>query len=525
MNVSLTPELEQYVNKRVQRHQAGNGEEGSSVKQTMQKPLTWFIILSVATIVRMPGMASADDASPTPAFTAPQPPANLAKRVGEITDAVLTHHIDPPARQQMILGGVKALYSASGVQVPAGLSRRVSALATPEQLAELLVEVWPKSLAKPVAPRALEEALLEGFFNSIPGGGYLVSAKERKVAEQVAGNRYVGIQIALAMDDGEKLARIAQIYEGGPADRAGAKTNDLIEKIGGTDTKGLTLSEVVDRLRGDEGTDVTITVRQPKTKESRTLTMTRASMPRTTVQGFRKRQSGGWDVRADGFDAVGYLRITDITASTPHEFRNLARRLENEGARAVILDLRGLRSSGSFYHSTVLLADSLLDHGPIGRVRTVEREMSFEADSDALLQGWPVAVLIDGTTSGTAEWLAAALQDNHRAVLVGSPAAGALGRPDADVRSTVAVGAGLYFINVVTGYLERGDGRLLGRAPSSAISFDPSEARLLRGGAAKTNGGVKPDHTVGMKGITPDVLNDATVRKAVELLRISPKKA
>ena len=245
--------------------------------------------------------AVADDASPTPSSTAPKAPPNLAKRIGEITDAILKHHLDPPARQQMILGGVKALYQASGGQVPAGLSRRVSALATPEQLADLLVDVWPKSLAKPVTAQALEEALLEGLFSSVSGGGYLVSAKERKVSEQMEGNRYVGIQIALGTDDDEKLSKMFQIFEGGPADRAGAKVNDLIEKIGGTDTKGLTLAEVVDRLRGDEGTDVTITVRQPKTKESRTLTMTRAAMPRTTVQGFRKRQSGGWDVRADGF--------------------------------------------------------------------------------------------------------------------------------------------------------------------------------------------------------------------------------
>lgn len=120
----------------------------------------------------------------------------------------------------MILGGVKALYQASGVPVPAGLSRRVSALATPEQLAELLVEVWPKSLAKPVSPRALVEALLEGLFGSVSGGGYLVSAKEHKVAEQLAGNRYVGIQIALGMDDDEKLPRISQLFEGGPAELA-----------------------------------------------------------------------------------------------------------------------------------------------------------------------------------------------------------------------------------------------------------------------------------------------------------------
>ena len=87
--------------------------------------------------------ARADEPSPTSSSTAPKVPPDLARRIGEITDAVLQHHIDPPARQQMILAGVKALYRASGAQTPAGLSRRVSSLATPEQLAGLLVEIWP----------------------------------------------------------------------------------------------------------------------------------------------------------------------------------------------------------------------------------------------------------------------------------------------------------------------------------------------------------------------------------------------
>ena len=76
-------------------------------------------------------------------------------------------------------------------------------------------------------------------------------------------------------------------------------------------------------------------------------------------------------------------------------------------------------------HSAVLLADSLLERGAIGRVRTARGETTYQADADALFRGWPIAVLVDQNTSGTAEWLAAALQDNHRAVIVGSPTAGA----------------------------------------------------------------------------------------------------
>ena len=271
------------------------------------------------------------------------------------------------------------------------------------------------------------------------------------------------------IDDSEKLTKMHEIFEGGPADRAGARSGDLIERINGVDTRGMTLPAVVDRLRGDEGTEVTITVRQPKAKESRTLKMVRASMPRTTVQGVRKASSGDWDVRLDGPDQVGYLRITDIMASTPHELRKLAGRLENEGCRALVLDLRGIRLDGTAVHDAVLLADSLLDHGTIGRVRTVEREINYEADSDAILPGWPLAVLIDGMTSGTGEWLAAALKDNHRAILVSTSTGGAPKGAGDEVRSIVPVADGTWSVNLVTGYLQRGDGRPLGRGPAGSL--------------------------------------------------------
>ena len=79
----------------------------------------------------------------------------------------------------MILDGVKALNRASGAAPPAGLSRRVSTVTTPEQIATLLTEVWPKSTVKPIATTTLEEALLDGLFASVPGGAYLMPAKER----------------------------------------------------------------------------------------------------------------------------------------------------------------------------------------------------------------------------------------------------------------------------------------------------------------------------------------------------------
>jgi carboxyl-terminal processing protease len=465
-----------------------------------------------------------------------KPPPDLARRVLEVTDVVLEHHIDPPARQQMILSGIKALDQAAGAPVPAGLSRRVSAVMTREQLAARLADAWPKTSANPVAVDQLEEALFSGMLESVPGRADLVPARDRAVNEQFAGNRYVGIHIALGMDDQEKRPKLFDVLEGGPADRAGAKKDDLIEQIDGVDTKNMTLRQALDRLRGAEGTKVTILVRQPQEKQSRSMTLTRGQLPRTTVKGVRKRSSGGWDVRLEGADAVGYLRITEMTASTPHELRKMARQLESEGVRSLVIDLRG-PLHGNAIHPAVLLADALLDRGPIGRVRTTQGEETYQADPDALFRGWPMAVLVDSTTSGTAEWVAAALQDNRRAVVVGMPTSSSRSVPgDAVVTSTVPFGDGTWLATLVTGCLERADGRPLSFFGRSQVLRLPASAR--------TQVGVHPDHVildypqeamkppspgqpVSAKRVEPSeprVGSDPVLRRAVEVLQDSRRK-
>jgi carboxyl-terminal processing protease len=503
--------------------------------------------IAVMTAVVVYTSAALADGPSTPRAPSPKPPPELAKRVQEITDAVLEHHIDPPARQQMILSGIKALYHAAGVPVPSGLSRRVSALATPEQLVTFLADAWPKATAKLVEAKPLEDALLNGLLRNVPGGAELISDKERKVVEQFESNRYVGIHIALGMDDQEKRPTFMDVFEGGPADRAGAKKHDLLEQIDGVDTKGMNLRQAVDRLRGAEGTEVTIKVRQPKESKTRTMKITRGQHPHPTIVGVRKRSSGEWEVRRDGPDPIGYLKITEIAASTPHELRKMAQHLESQGARALILDLRG-HIRGNSVHPAVLLADCLLDRGPIGRLRTSRGETTYQAEPDALFRGWPIAVLVDSSTTGTAEWLAAALQDNHRAVVVGTPTSGAsrqvrmasgIVAPEATgVRSRVSVGDGSWSIELTTGCLERGDGRPL-RGLTEVEIGDPQSFALRPQKPGKIETGVTPDHVTAPPTRTslPErvsariqgqarepVAGSDPEMKAVELLRQSLKK-
>jgi carboxyl-terminal processing protease len=509
------------------------------LRKLVLKTLVIFVAYSMASNVES-AQARAEGPPPTPAAPSPKLPAYLAKRVVAVTEVVLEHHIDPPARQQMVLSGIKGLYRAAGVPIPPGLSRRISMLATSEQLAAFLGDIWPKSTAQPIAVKALEDAMLGGLLGSLPGGAHLVPEKERVVMEQTEGNRYVGIHIALGTNDQEKRPSIFEVIEGGPADRAGVKKGDLIERIDSVDTKGMDLRAAVDRLRGTEGTDVTIQVRQPKTTKPRTYTITRGQHARSTLQGIRKRPTGEWDCRLDAAGPIGYLKISEITASTPHDLRKLARQLDSQGQCGIVLDLRGL--GGTSVHSAVLLADTLLAGGVIGRMQTAQREVTFQADADALFRNSPIAVLVDAGTWGTAEWLAAALQDNHRAMIVGVPTYGAMSGNRAgvimstDVRSRVSLGNGMGAIDLTTGRLERGDGRPISRE-STALNTDipVSPSRPMDLDKVKT--GVKPDHMVGGNGTglmraaplrpeqppnqEPNIATDEILREAVRLLRKS----
>jgi carboxyl-terminal processing protease len=259
---------------------------------------------------------------------------------------------------------------------------------------------------------------------------------------------------------------------------------------------------------------VVLRVRQPNSNEVRTITATRGLLPRQTIQGIRKFAGGGGETLIRGTDRVAYLKFEEITGSTRQELRALAQVVEAEGARAVILDLRP--ASSADLHPTVLLADALLEGGTIGRVRSGTRVETFEAEPDALFRGLPLAVLVDNASPSTVQWLAAALQDNHRAAIVGGSAHGphpkvyprvirrdgaAASMAPVDlalVWTAVPVGDGAWSIEMPTGRLERGDGRPL----SPRWSRLPIASRFVRPDPKK------PDLDAPAGRLVPDILVD-----------------
>jgi C-terminal peptidase prc len=343
-------------------------------------------------------------------------PGPLAQRCWAIMDLVEKTHLQPCPRRDMILAGAAAVLNAAKVTPPADLERRASEVASGEQLATFLSEIWPGNGQDP----KLETALVEGLLKKIPGDAQLLTATDARVASQLSSNRYVGIGVQLAINKEEKVPQIANPFRGGAARKAGAVPGDLLLEVDGKSTHNVEMAKVVDWVRGEEGSSVTIVVRKPGTTERRTLPMIRAVIPFDTLLGYRRVSEETWTYRVDPAAAVGYVWVDSIRASTLHELRKLESQLAAEGCRALVLDFRSSFGQGILHHAA-LVADGLLDGGLMWSVCDARGDVKeFRADRECLFRNWPLAVLVDKELADRAQGsVIAALQDNGRALVVG----------------------------------------------------------------------------------------------------------
>ncbi len=215
----------------------------------------------------------------------------------------------------------------------------------------------------------------------------------------------VGLQIALDAETGELMV-VAPIA-GSPADRAGIHPQDRIVAIDHVPTQALTLDGAAERMRGTVGSAVQLTIRSEGGREQ-VVSLVRDRIEINPVIAELDHPDGL---------AVGYLRLTQFNGNAPTELAAAIRRLQSQGAKAFVLDLRN--NPGGLLQAGIAIARQWLDEGVI--VYTVNRQGildSFEATDTALTDA-PLVVLVNRGTASASEILSGALQDNGRAQLVG----------------------------------------------------------------------------------------------------------
>lgn len=218
-----------------------------------------------------------------------------------------------------------------------------------------------------------------------------------------------GCGIGVAVISTEDSIRVNLVYDDSPAAQAGIEKGDYIVAAAGLTVEADGADAVIDAIRGDEGTEVSVSVRKDGTDEVQELTMQRAVVT----------QKMAWGQMLDG--SVGYIRIENFHDGAAAQFQDTLDGLLADGAQSLVIDVR--HNGGGRVKEMSEALDPLLPEGTIMTLRTKDGDETVYS-SDADMIDLPIAVLIDDQSISAAEFFAAALQEYDRATLVGTHTTG-----------------------------------------------------------------------------------------------------
>ncbi len=306
-------------------------------------------------------------------------------------------------RRRVLLGGVLGVLFALGWW--AGGSHAASGLYSGLDLFIEVMQTVQANYVDPVDTGKLVTGAMRGVAHGLDPWSRYLDPEEFQALRGVIQGSFDGIGASVDEHDGWPVV-IAPI-EGSPAWDAGLEPGDVITKVDGHSTFGLSPDEMSSRLRGVAGTQVTITVARGENERDLKLLRRRVTV-KNVPYAF---------VAAPG---VGYVRLAHFSAHASADVAAACDTLRAGGARSLVLDLRG--NPGGTIDEAVSIAAQFLPQGSrvtstVGRASGVNQQ--YDATRPHPELAWPIAVLVDGGSASASEILAGALQDHDRAVLVG----------------------------------------------------------------------------------------------------------
>lgn len=221
-----------------------------------------------------------------------------------------------------------------------------------------------------------------------------------------------GVGIRMELNEKTKRLTVVEAIENSPALKAGIKAGDEILAINGKPTQGLDVQDASKLIRGKAGTLITLQIAR-QGQSNFDLKLTRAQIEVPTVR---------YSLKQEGKRRVGYIRLREFSGHAPDQMQRAIQNLNRQQVDAFVLDMRG--NPGGLLQSGIEVARMWLDTGSI--VRTVDRQGGSEdmAANHTALTLRPLVVLVDGNSASASEIVTGALQDHHRAVVVGSQSFG-----------------------------------------------------------------------------------------------------
>jgi carboxyl-terminal processing protease len=262
-----------------------------------------------------------------------------------------------------------------------------------------------------VDDKTLIKGAIDGMLASLdPHSAFLEGASFERLTTMIDGN-YQGLGISVQMDDG--AVKVVSPFKGSPADKAGIKAGDYITHINGKLIYGLDIDDAVEQMRGPSGSSIRLSLVREGRDEPFDVTVTRGTIELEPVTFELK--SGN----------IGYISVNEFSRDVGRDVNNALKALKAQTKGhlgGLVLDLR--KNPGGSLDEAVALSDLFLTNGQIvsQRGRNSRDTIYYDAESmfpGDVAAGTPIIVLIDGGTASASEIVAGALQDQHRALIMG----------------------------------------------------------------------------------------------------------
>lgn len=259
--------------------------------------------------------------------------------------------------------------------------------------------------------KELVEKAINGMLTALdPHSAYLDAKSYQDMQVQTRGE-FGGLGIEVTMDNG--LVKVVSPIDDTPAQLAGVQAGDYVTHLDGKPVMGLTLSEAVELMRGKPKSKIVLTIK----REGKDL------FDITIIRDVIRIKS----VRDDTRDNIGYVRITTFNEKTERELKKSIEEIKEKlkgDIHGLVLDLRN--NPGGLLDQAIAVSDAFLDKGEIvsTRGRKVESTRRYNARPGEILPNVPVVVLINGGSASASEIVAGALQDHHRAIVMGTKSFG-----------------------------------------------------------------------------------------------------
>jgi carboxyl-terminal processing protease len=261
----------------------------------------------------------------------------------------------------------------------------------------------------PVTDKDLIENSINGMLTGLdPHSSYMNAKAFRDMQVQTKGE-FGGLGIEVTQDNG--FIKVISPIDDTPASKAGIKAGDIITALDGKTVQGLSLQDAVDRMRGAPNSKITLTIKREGVEKPVEVSMLREVIH---IQVVKQRMEA---------DNVGYVRLTQFTEQADAGLKQAVKTLKQQSGgklKALILDLRN--NPGGLLDQAVAISGDFVNQGEIvsTRARHTEDAQRWDAKGNDVLDGLPLVVMINGGSASSSEIVAGALQDHHRAVLLGT---------------------------------------------------------------------------------------------------------